>query len=170
MSVKSLSITEWYNTTVIKSMAHWWKPLHLQYYDPGVNTDFPGKIRSDAQLAFNNAFSTIALQLTCMWSSMLLASASVASEQLLWLNKQRSMTADEETETEVRSKNTPTIINYCHRCRERQQNENLRDFKFKMTVEMIYPLRSEQTESQHQGVGKFAFMGSVCSLGGDKHR
>ncbi len=36
-----------------------------------------------------------------------------------------------ETETEVRSKNTPAITDYCHRCRERQQNEHFRDYNFK---------------------------------------
>ncbi len=34
-------------------------------------------------------------------------------------------------ETEVRSKNTPAITAYRHTCRERQQNENLRDYNFK---------------------------------------
>ncbi len=37
--------------------------------------------------------------------------------------KKRWMTTDDET-WEVRSKNTPTIIAYCHRCCERQWNEN----------------------------------------------
>ncbi len=41
MSVKSLSITD--NTVVIEPVAHWWKPLHLQYYHPGVGSDFPEK-------------------------------------------------------------------------------------------------------------------------------
>ncbi len=36
MPVKSLSICEWGNTMVIEAMAHWWKPLHLQYYELGV--------------------------------------------------------------------------------------------------------------------------------------
>ncbi len=27
-------------------------PLHLEYYDPGVGGDFPGKITSGAQLGF----------------------------------------------------------------------------------------------------------------------
>ncbi len=40
MSVKSLSID------VTEPMAHWWKPLHLHYYDPGVS-NFP---TSSAQL------------------------------------------------------------------------------------------------------------------------
>ncbi len=35
------------------------------------------------------------------------------------------MTTDDETD--VRSKNTPAITAYCHRCRKRQQNENIRD-------------------------------------------
>ncbi len=39
MSVKSLSIAEWGNTMMIESMAHWWKLLHLQYYDPGVGSN-----------------------------------------------------------------------------------------------------------------------------------
>ncbi len=43
------------------------------------------------------------------------------------------MTTDDET-WEVRSKNTPAITDYRHRCRERQQNENLWDFKFSMCM------------------------------------
>ncbi len=39
--------------------------------------------------------------------------------------KKRWMTTDDETETEVSSKNTPAITDYRHRCRERQRNENL---------------------------------------------
>ncbi len=38
--------------------------------------------------------------------------------------KKRSMTTDDET-WEVKSKNTPAITAYRHRCRERQRNENL---------------------------------------------
>ncbi len=38
-----------------------------------------------------------------------------------------------ETETEANSKNTPAITDYCRRCRERQQNENLWDYNFKDT-------------------------------------
>ncbi len=47
--------------------------------------------------------------------------------------KKRLMTTDEETETEtkVRSKNTPAITDYRHRCCERQQNENVRDYNLK---------------------------------------
>ncbi len=41
--------------------------------------------------------------------------------------KKRSMTTDNEIETEVRSKNTPAITVYCH---ERQQNLNFRDYNF----------------------------------------
>ncbi len=52
MSVKSLSVTEWGDTMVIEPMAHWWKPLYLQYYDPGVGGGFPGKTTSGAQLGF----------------------------------------------------------------------------------------------------------------------
>ncbi len=36
-----------------------------------------------------------------------------------------------KTETEVRPKNTSAISDYCHRCCEKQQNENLRDYNFK---------------------------------------
>ncbi len=45
--------------------------------------------------------------------------------------KKRSMTTDEETETEteVRSKNTSAVTAY--RCCERQRNENFRDYNFK---------------------------------------
>ncbi len=39
------------------------------------------------------------------------------------------MTTDVET-WEVRSKNTPAITAYRHRCSERQQNESLRDYNF----------------------------------------
>ncbi len=39
------------------------------------------------------------------------------------------MTTDNKT-WELRSKNTPVITAYCHRCREREQNENLRDYNF----------------------------------------
>ncbi len=42
--------------------------------------------------------------------------------------KKRLMATDVETETEVRSKNTSAITDYCHRCCERQQN--LRDYNF----------------------------------------
>ncbi len=44
--------------------------------------------------------------------------------------KKRWMTTDDETETEVRSKNTPAITAYHRRCRERQRNENLPDYNF----------------------------------------
>ncbi len=37
-----------------------------------------------------------------------------------------------ESETEVRSKNTPVITAYCLKCRERQRNENLWDYIFKI--------------------------------------
>ena len=43
MSVKLLCITELGYTIVIAPMAHWWKPLHLQYYKLGVCGDIPGK-------------------------------------------------------------------------------------------------------------------------------
>ncbi len=36
MSVKSLSIAKCCNTMVTDSMARWWKPLCLQYYDQGI--------------------------------------------------------------------------------------------------------------------------------------
>ncbi len=45
------------------------------------------------------------------------------------------MTTDDETETEVRSKNTPAITDYRHRCYERQQNENLRDYNLSTALE-----------------------------------
>ncbi len=50
-------------------------------------------------------------------------------------NKEKVDESDEETETEieVKSKNTPAITDYRHRCCERQQNENLRDYNFKMS-------------------------------------
>ncbi len=35
---------------VTEPVAHW--RLHLQYYDPGVGGDFPGKITSGVQLGF----------------------------------------------------------------------------------------------------------------------
>ncbi len=41
-----------------------------------------------------------------------------------------------ETETEVRSRNTPAIIDYHHSYRKRQQNENLQDYDFKQPVEL----------------------------------
>ncbi len=43
------------------------------------------------------------------------------------------MTTDDEleSETEARSKNTPAITAYVHRCRKRQQTENLWDYNFK---------------------------------------
>ncbi len=37
-----------------------------------------------------------------------------------------------ETETEVRSKNTPAITDYHHGWGETQQNENLRNYNFKV--------------------------------------
>ncbi len=40
------------------------------------------------------------------------------------------MTTDGET-WEVKSKNTTAVTTYCHRCCERQQNENLRAYNFK---------------------------------------
>ncbi len=43
MSFKSRSIAEWDDTMVIKPMIHWWKPLHLQYYDLGAAATFPEK-------------------------------------------------------------------------------------------------------------------------------
>ncbi len=42
--------------------------------------------------------------------------------------KKRSMTTEDETETEVRSKNTAAVTDYRHTCCERQQNENLPDY------------------------------------------
>ncbi len=39
--------------------------------------------------------------------------------------KKITTTTDDGTETEVRSKNTPAITGYRHRCREREQSENL---------------------------------------------
>ncbi len=39
------------------------------------------------------------------------------------------MTTDDET-WEVRSKNTPAITDYRHRCHERERNENLWDYNF----------------------------------------
>ncbi len=36
---------------VNEPMAHWWKPLHLQYYNPGV-----GNITSGTQLGFEQGF------------------------------------------------------------------------------------------------------------------
>ncbi len=42
----------------------------------------------------------------------------------------RSMTTDDET-WEVRSKNTPAITAYRHRCRQRERNGDLRDCYFK---------------------------------------
>ncbi len=64
MSVKSLSIAEGSNTMVIEPMAHWWKRLHLQYYDPGVSGNFPRKIASGAQR------NRPALHLVCVWSGI----------------------------------------------------------------------------------------------------
>ncbi len=47
-----------------------------------------------------------------------------------------------ETETEVRSKNTPAITDYRHRCRKKQRNENLRDDNFKngQLIFLLLPL------------------------------
>ncbi len=42
---------------VIERMAHWWKLLHLQYYDPGVGSDFLWKITSG--VPFKKAFNAI---------------------------------------------------------------------------------------------------------------
>ncbi len=132
--------------------AQWWLSLwptdeslqHLQYYDPGVGSDFCRKITSSTQLGFWH--HTLALQLTCVWGGVLFfpVSASVASKRLLWPNKQRKdwwlQTMKLETETEVRSKNTPAITDYRHRCRERQQNENPQDcnFKYHFEVTVLY--------------------------------
>ncbi len=52
MSVKSRSIAELYSAMVIEPMAHWWKPLHLQYYDQESAATFPGKSTSGAELGF----------------------------------------------------------------------------------------------------------------------
>ncbi len=35
-----------------------------------------------------------------------------------------------ESETEVRSKNSPAITDYRHRCGERHENKNLQDYNF----------------------------------------
>ncbi len=43
-------------------------------------------------------------------------------------------------ETEVRSKNTPAITDYHHRCRERQQNENPRDYDFNISFYAGYTM------------------------------
>ncbi len=141
MSVKSLSVAEWCNTMLIEPVAHWWKLLHLQYYDPGVGGDFPEKITNSAQLGFWH--NRLALQLTCVWSGVLFffVSAGVVSKRLLWPDKQRKgrwlQTMKLETETKVRSKNTPAITAYRHRCRERQRNENLRDYNFKVPKALL---------------------------------
>ncbi len=119
----------------------WWLNLwptdeslqHLQFYDPFVGGDFPRKITSSAQLGElkNESVALKALLKACVWSGVLffLASAGVASKHLLWSNKQRKdrwlQTMKPETETEVRSKNSPAITAYHHRCCERQWNENL---------------------------------------------
>ncbi len=48
-----------------------------------------------------------------------------------------------EAETELRSKNTPVITDYRHRCRERKQNENLHDFNFKTRLIQVFKLKIE---------------------------
>ncbi len=57
------------------------------------------------------------------------------------------MTADEETETEVRSKNTPAITDYRHGCSEKQENENLRDYNFKHYHTCLIVIQPDTTES-----------------------
>ncbi len=52
MSVKSLSIAEWGNIMVTEPLPTDESLQHLQYYEPGVGGDFPGKITSGAQLGF----------------------------------------------------------------------------------------------------------------------
>ncbi len=65
-------------------------------------------------------------------------SASVMSKCLLWPNKQRK---DEyrrwSFKNETRSINTPAITDYRQRCCERQQNGNLWDYNFKVTVILL---------------------------------
>ncbi len=46
--------------------------------------------------------------------------------------KKRLMTMKLETKAEGRSKNTPAIIDYRHRCHKRQPNENLPAYNFKI--------------------------------------
>ncbi len=50
-----------------------------------------------------------------------------------------------ETETEVSSKNTPAITDYRHRCREREQNENLWDYDFNHVYCCNYDNEAPQT-------------------------
>ncbi len=66
---------------VSEPMAHWWKPLHLQYYDPGVGSYFPGKITSGTQLGFYQYSGVLFFPV----------SANIVSKLQLWLNKHKKI-------------------------------------------------------------------------------
>ncbi len=92
MSVKSLSITKWGNTIVIEPVAHWWKRLHLHYYDLGVGSDY---LRKAAHSFFFQLLTRLLTQQTrcsthqCVNGILFFpVSARVMSKLLLWPNKQ----------------------------------------------------------------------------------
>ncbi len=92
--------------------------------------------------------------------------------------KKRSMTTDDET-CDVRSPNTPAIATYGHRCRERQRNENLRDYNISMShicvvckmfslvlrICLVHlPERSDQYLYSGSGVLCFVLLHSISTL------
>ncbi len=99
-------------------MAHRWKPLHLQYYDPAFNS---------ADSLFN---SPVFEAVYCFFRSLL----------ALWENSNYGRTNKEKVDDNKRWKlgrellQLPAITDYCHRCHERQRNENLRDYNFEVTL------------------------------------
>ncbi len=121
-------------------MAHWWKPAAFAALRPGCQRQLSRKThkrltvrlltqqtRSAAHLCVKRRAVFSGLCWRCEWT------VTVAKQ-----TKKRSVTTDDETETEteVSSKNIPAIIDYRHPCHERQRNENLWDYNFNSTKEV----------------------------------
>ncbi len=74
----------------------------------------------------------LSLQLTCVWSSVLFFPVFSACVVTVTMLKQKKMTTDDQTWnlnwSEVQK--IPAITDYRHRCRERQQDENLVNYNF----------------------------------------